>query len=285
MFYADEIGRPGTDLTFFDIPRARDLAPGTNSISNVALRVRDEDALAYWQERLAAEGVEHGPMRRAAGRAELPFRDFEGQRLSLVADGDEPGVAGGTPWIHSPVPQQYGIVGLGPATLTVRELEPTAATLTEVLGFREAGQYELVDETTGKLRTVHVFATGEGGTGAEIHVEERADIDNERLGKGGVHHVAFRVPDTEGEYEAWLDRIESFGFRTSGLVDRFWFRAIYFREPNGILFELSTDGPGFTVDEPEESLGERLILPPFLEPQRERIEARLKPLNTVAPRS
>lgn len=281
LFYADEIGRPGTDLTFFDIPRARDLEPGTNSISNVALRVRDEDALAYWQARLAEHGVEHGPIRRGAGRAELPFRDFEGQRLCLVADGDERGTAGGTPWIHSPVPQQYGIIGLGPVTLTVRDLAPTAATLTEVLGFREAGQYELVDEGTESYRTMYVFATGEGGTGAEVHVEERPELPDERLGKGGVHHVAFRVPDTEGEYEAWLHRIEGFGFSTSGLVDRYWFRAVYFREPNGILFELSTDGPGFTVDEPEESLGEQLILPPFLEPQRERIEARLKPLDTA----
>lgn len=275
LFYADERGNPGTDVTFFDLPMSRPLTAGTNSISNTALRVRDEEALAYWQQRFAEFGVDHDELRQTAGRTELPFRDPEGQRLSLVADGDESGVAGGTPWIHSPVPQRHGIIGLGPSTLTVRHLEPTARVLTDVLGFRSAGKYEAHD---GSGRLIHVFATGEGGSGAEVHVDERADLPLERLGHGGVHHVAFRVPDDEGVYESWLDRVESAGFGTSGLVDRYYFRSIYFREPNGILFELATDGPGFTVDEPFESLGQRLALPPFLEGRRPLIEARLKPL-------
>lgn len=278
LFYADERGNPGTDVTFFDLPRSRPLTEGTNSISNTALRVRDDTALTYWQNRFDEFGVSHAPIRQTAGRSELPFRDPEGQRLSLVADGDEAGVAGGTPWADSPVPQQYGIIGLGPSTLTVRHLEPTAAVLTEVLGFREAGQYKAHDEPQ---RSIHVFSTGEGGAGAEVHVDERPDLEPERLGHGGVHHIAFRVPDDEGVYEAWNDRIEQAGFGTSGLVDRYYFRSIYFREPNGILFELATDGPGFTTDEPFESLGERLALPPFLERHRTQIEATLKPLKTT----
>lgn len=278
LFYADERGNPGTDVTFFDLPRSRPLTEGTNSISNIALRVPDVAALEYWQARLAEHGVTQGPLRAVAGRSELPFTDFEGQRLSLVADGDEPGVAGGTPWAHSPVPQQYGIIGLGPSMLTVRHLEPTAAVLTDVLGFTSAGQYEAPD---GSGRPIHVFTTGEGGAGAEVHVDERSDIESERLGHGGVHHIAFRVPDDEGVYEAWRDRIEGAGFGTSGPVDRYYFRSIYFREPNGILFELATDGPGFTSDEPFETLGERLALPPFLEGRRAQIEANLKPIATA----
>lgn len=278
LFYGDERGNAGTELTYFDIPNAAPTHRGTNSISNTALRVRDGEALAYWQERFAEHDVAHGAIRSAAGRSELPFEDFEGQRLSLVADGDESGVAGGTPWIHSPVPQDVGIIGLGPSQLTVGRLEPTASVLTDVLGFREAGQFELDGD---EPEVIHVFATGEGGAGAEVHVIERGDLPGERLGRGGVHHIAFRVPDEDGQYEAWLDRIEGAGYGTSGLVDRFYFRSIYFREPNGILFELATDGPGFATDEPVETLGESLALPPFLEGRRPQIEAGLTPLHTV----
>lgn len=279
LFYADGLGSPGTEVTFFDIPNSRALVPGTNSISKVALRVANAEALAYWQDRFNEFGVEHDPPRTSAGRTELPFRDPEGQRLSLVVTADETGVPGGTPWEHSTVPQQYGIEGLGPVTLTVRNLGASAVVLTEVLGFKHVAEY--VAEDSGPVRRIQVFATGAGGAGAEVHVDERSDLPIERLGHGGVHHVAFRVPDTLGHYEDWYERIEGAGLRTSGLVDRFYFRSIYFREPNGILYELATDGPGFTADEDLESLGERLALPPFLEPQRAAIEQGLKPLSTA----
>lgn len=275
LFYADEGGTPGTDLTFFDLPLSRRLTPGTNSISHTALRVRDTAALAYWQGRFTAHDVEQYPLRQTASRTELPFRDPEGQRLSLVADDGEPGVAGGTPWMHSPVPQKYGIIGLGPTTLTVSQREPTVAVLTDILGFRPAGEYEAHE---GPQRFIGVFATGAGGPGAEVHVDERTDLERERLGHGGVHHVAFRVPDDEGLLDAWARRIREAGFATTGPIDRYYFGALYFREPNGILFELSTDGPGFTTDEPFATLGEKLALPPFLEGRRAEIEARLKPL-------
>ncbi|MFD1406689.1 ring-cleaving dioxygenase [Kroppenstedtia eburnea] len=277
LYYGDELGNPGTGLTFFDIPHLAPNHPGVSSISTVSLRVSDREALRYWENRFHELQVDHdGILRSDAGRDSLPFRDFEGQRLQLVADDDPPGVPGGTPWEKNPVPVRWGIRGLGPVTLTVRDAEPTARVLVDVLGFREAGQIPSPIESRPDLL---VFATGAGGAGAEVHVEERPDLPPERLGRGGVHHVAFRVPD-QREYEEWYQHLEAAGFRTSGLVDRYYFQSIYFREPNGILFELATDEPGFATDEDPDQLGQTLALPPFLEPHRESIEAKLHPLET-----
>jgi glyoxalase family protein len=278
LFYGDERGNPGTELTFFDIPHLAANRPGSSSISAVGLRVKGREALAFWQEHLAAAGVDHDPVTVRAGRATLAFRDGEGQRLLLVAEEDDAGVAGGRPWERSPVPVRYGIVGLGPVVITVRRAEPSVATLTELLGFRLVGRYPAAD---GPDREILVLATGQGGPGAEVHVDERPDLPPERLGRGGVHHVAFRVPDDD-QHRAWWERLEQHGVRNSGIIDRFYFHSIYFREPNGILYELATDGPGFTQDEDFEHLGERLALPPFLEPYRARIEAALHPLELPA---
>lgn len=273
LFYGDELGRPGTELTFFDIPYAAPTQPGTKSISRVGLRVRGHEALAYWRERLEEHGVDHDGISTEDGRQVLTFRDFEGQRLALVDDEDA-ALDGGIPWEESSTPADAGIRGLASVTLTVADAEPTARVLTEVMGFRRQASY-----TRGEpQRQVTVFATGVGGPGAEVRVEERPHMSPERLGRGGVHHVAFRVPNEE-EHQAWLQRLAEAGVRNSGVIDRFYFRSIYFREPNGILFELATDGPGFATDEDEAHLGETLALPPFLEPRREQIEANLRPLE------
>lgn len=272
LFYGDEIGRPGTELTFFDIAHLAPNRAGISSISRTGLRVTGRAALEYWKERLAENGVTHGEIRMEAGRAVLPFQDFEGQRLALVDDEGAP-LAGGTPWEKSPVPVEMGIRGLASVNLTVADPEPTAWALTEVMGFRLAEQ-----ETAGAgEEQVLIFDTGPGGPGAQVRIAVRPDLAPERLGRGGVHHVAFRVPDFE-EHEAWVGRVTQAGLRTSGIIDRYYFKSIYFRDPNGILFELATDGPGFVTDEEAGSLGEKLALPPFLEPQRARIEANLKPL-------
>ena len=135
-----------------------------------------------------------------------------------------------------------------------------------------------IRSTVEGMPDIRVFSTGEGGPAAEVHLETRTDLPVERPGRGSVHHVAFRVKTYE-EYARWNDYLRSKGFVTSGEVDRYYFKAIYFREPNGILFELSTDEPGFASDEPLESLGENLALPPFLEPRRKEIEASLRPIN------
>jgi glyoxalase family protein len=276
LFYADERGNPGTDLTFFEFPNAGRGQQGTNSISTTSLRVPNDASLVYWKERLEQHGVEHDEMTEVGGRLSLALRDFEGQRLLLVSDEQNVGVAGGRPWEKSPVPQEHGIVGLGPIFLTVSRLDITAKILTEVLGFREKGTYTSKSE---KPREFHVFETGEGGSGAEVHLQEHTELPRERQGAGSVHHVAFRV-ENEEELNYWMERLNQEGLPNSGLVERYYFKSLYFREPNGILFELATDGPGFEGDEPFEHLGEKLALPPFLENQREAIESRIKPLDT-----
>ena len=274
LFYGDEIGRPGTELTFFDIPHLAPNRPGTGSISRTALRVTGRDALGYWQEHFDEHDIGQDPIQIEAGRAVLPFRDFEGQRLALIDDEDAP-LPGGEPWDQSTTPHFAAIRGLASNTLTVADPEPTVRVLTEVMGFHLADRYQAEDPA----REILVYATGPGGPGAQIRIDPRPDLGPERLGRGGVHHVAFRVPDDE-QHEAWVDRLISAGLQISGIINRFYFKSIYFREPNGILFELATDGPGFVVDEEAGSLGEKLALPPFLEPHRARIEARLEPLET-----
>jgi glyoxalase family protein len=276
LFYADEVGNPGTDLTFFEIIRAGHTYEGNNSISLTSLRVPDDAALQYWKKRFAEYGVEHADIKEQFGRSVLYFKDSEGQRLVLVSDQYNEGVAAGTPWEKSPVPRDKGITGLGPVKLTVPDPEPTAKVLTEILGFRYVGKYP---STLYGQPEIQVFETGEGGTGAEVHLEHRTDIPKERPGRGSVHHVAFRVEDKE-ELAKWRDRIRKERLPNSGLVDRYYFQSLYFREPNGILFELATDGPGFATDEDVEHLGESVALPPFFEDRRKEIEAKLVPLHT-----
>ncbi|MCE7791978.1 ring-cleaving dioxygenase [Salipaludibacillus sp. CUR1] len=273
LFYADERGNPGTELTFFEIPQAGRTYAGTHSISQTALRIPDDEALHYWLERFDKFKVVHEGINTVNGRKAISFRDFEGQRLQLISDETNTGVEGGTPWEKSPVPQKRGIIGLGPVQLTVPRPEKTHHVLTEIMGFSQQGKYKL------NSQEVTVFSTGKGGSGAEVHVVENNALSAERPGRGSVHHVAFRV-ENEEELQKWVTYIQSRGFANSGLVERYYFRSLYFREPNGILFELATDGPGFEKDEPFETLGEKLSLPPYIENRREEIEAKLKPLAT-----
>ncbi|WP_337100209.1 ring-cleaving dioxygenase [Paenibacillus sp. YIM B09110] len=276
LFYGDEKGNPGTELTFFEFPGVPQNRAGVSSISTTSLRVSSDAALTYWKERFTEFGVEHDDIIERAGRQTLAFRDFERQRLVLVSDENNVGVAGGIPWEKSPVPAQYGIIGLGPVQLTVHNAEQTALVLTQLMGFRQKGQYA---STVAGQKDIVVYETGEGGSGAEIHIEERNDLPREVQGVGGVHHVAFRV-DNDDELREWIEHIRGVRIPNSGFVDRFYFRSLYFREPNGILFELATDGPGFDTDEDIHHLGETLSLPPFLEGRRAQIEAGLQPLST-----
>ncbi|MFB5661852.1 ring-cleaving dioxygenase [Alteribacillus sp. HJP-4] len=275
LFYGDERGNPGTELTFFEIPMAAPNKPGTSSISATSLRVPNNEALQYWKQRLDDHGVQHEEIAYRAGRSTLAFTDFEGQRLILVSDENNEGVEGGRPWERASVPQKYGVTGLGPIRLTVRKAESTVHVLTEVMGFRKKSTYPSHED--GQPDII-VFETGKGGSGAEVHIEERPDLPFERQGRGGVHHVAFRVED-RAALDEWIQHITNAGLPNSGFVERYYFKSLYFREPNGILFEIATDGPGFDGDEDINHLGESLALPPYLENKREQIEASLKPLN------
>ena len=267
LFYADGLGSPGTDLTFFDWPAARERR-GTSSIVRTALRVCGAGVFDYWAARLADTGVSQQAPREINGRMRLDFEDPEGQRLALIDDG---GAGSAHPWDQSPVPAPNQIRGLGPITVSVPRLAPSAAFVTDALGMRSGRDYADADGAA-----VQVFEMGEGGPAAELHVRVEPDLAPGMQGAGAVHHVAFRVPDTG--YDYWVDRYRQLGVRSSGPVDRFYFRSLYAREPAGILYEIATDGPGFASDEPLETMGERLSLPPFLEPKRAAIERGLKPL-------
>jgi glyoxalase family protein len=267
LFYADGKANPGTDLTFFDFPAAPERR-GANSISRTGLRVAGEDSLGFWRDRLKQAGGHVGDVAEVDGRLTLPFEDKEGQRLVLVDDG---GAGPASPWEKSAVPPGHQIRGLGPIVLTVQDLSRTASVLTDIMNMRRVRDY------AAHGAHLHVFAMGEGGPAAELHVLESKDLAAQQ-GAGGVHHVAFRTPD-EAQYHQWTQRLNASGIRNSGEIDRFYFRSLYFREPNGILFEIATDGPGFATDEPMETLGEKLALPPFLEPRRAEIEKGLKPIG------
>ncbi|MEI8146786.1 MAG: ring-cleaving dioxygenase [Alphaproteobacteria bacterium] len=270
LFYADGAATPGSDITFFEwpVPPAR---RGTRSVVRTGLRVTGPDAVAFWAERLTAAGIAHGGVVTRNGRASLDFEDPEGQRLSLV---DDEGRGEGTPWEASPVASAHQIRGLGPLILSVPDLTPTDMVLQRLLGIQPTGRYQDGAIASGDI---HVYSIGEGGPSAELHVAVEPDKPQAREGAGAVHHLALRVP-TFADYDAWAAHLAATRYPNSGPVDRFYFRSLYFREPNGILFELATDEPGFAVDEPMASLGESLALPPFLEGRRAAIEKGLKAL-------
>ena len=262
LFYADGAGTPGTDLTFFDWPVARETR-GTNSIVRTGLRVGSAASLEWWRRRLGSAS----PVSERDGKDVLDFEDPEGQRLSLIVD-DEPATA---VWERSPVPPEHQIRGLGPVLVSVRKIASTDRILHELLGFELVRSYECT------ARETNVYRCGsDPGAAREIHVVAEPDAPPARQGAGGVHHLALRT--TQSDYDAWARHLAESGIPNSGPVDRFWFRSLYFRDPNGILFEIATDEPGFATDEPADKLGDTLSLPPFLEPRRREIEAGLKPL-------
>jgi glyoxalase family protein len=270
LFYADAVGSPGSDLTFFDWPLPTERR-GTRAITRTHLRVNGHDALEWWGRELKDRGVRAGEVVERDGRLTLDFEDIEGQRLSLV---DDAGQGAAHPWDHSPVPAEHQVRGLGPIMLSVPDLKPTDLVLQKALHMRPVREY--AHPENGK-HTVHVYEMGPGGAGAELHVAVQPDLPTTSPGAGGVHHVAFRSADAD--YDAWADRLNELRIPNSGKVDRYWFRSLYFREPNGILFEIASDGPGFTVDEDPATLGEKIVLAPFLEPHREQIVANLKPID------
>lgn len=272
LFYGDERGNPGTELTFFEWPRLGPNRNGPGSIAKTWLRAPSREALEWWSECLDRRGIVHQGITEFNGRAVIHLTDPEGQELALVDDGGAPS---GRPWSQSPVPTQYAIRGLFASTLIVSQLKPTAFVLTEIMGYRPIIEIASADRSGQRMI---IFALEEGGAGKELYLIEQAHAPFGQLGIGGVHHIAFRTPNGE-EQTGWMERLHRAGLRTSGLVDRYYFQSLYFRIPGGILFEIATDGPGFATDEPVEHLGERLALPPFLEPRRAQIEAGLTPVQ------
>ena len=262
LFYADGVGSPGTDITFFDWPTGKERR-GTHSVVRTGLRIKGEKAFAWWSDHLKAQGVTHSKAAIKNGRMTLEFEDFEGQRLSLVEDDADDAAF---PWEKSTVPTEFQIRGLGSITMSVPDLKPTDAVLTTLMGMKPIDRFG------------DTFAYQMAGNGpvAELLVEVDPSLPPAMQGAGAVHHVAFNIPMKD--YQAWADRLKSLRIPNSGPVDRFWFKSLYFREPNGILFEIATDEPGFAADESMATLGQTLSLPPFLEGNRKAIEAKLKKL-------
>jgi glyoxalase family protein len=252
LFYADELGSPGSDITFFEYPGARRGRAGAGMVHRITWRVASEDALDFWQQRLGDEGISAA---RSADR--LTFSDPEGLSLELavVETEDAPLVAE-----HAEIPAELALQGFDSVRAFCADPEASRTFLEEGLGFRADGEdvYELRGEERG---SVYVYdRTNDRGIG----------------GAGTVHHVAWASPPEE--HEAWRRRALEAGASPTPVIDRFYFRSIYFREPSGVLFELATIGPGFTTDEPLEHLGERLSLPPAFEHLREQVEPVLTPL-------
>ncbi|AIQ22319.1 ring-cleaving dioxygenase [Paenibacillus sp. NPDC058367] len=270
LFFADDKGSAGTDMTFFDFPNIPKGVHGTNEIAKTSFRVPTDAALDYWVKRFDRLDVKHTGIKEQFGKKTLSFVDFDDQQYQLISDEFNEGVASGTPWQKGPIPLEFAITGLGPIFVRIADFSYFKEMLERVMLFKEIGQEE----------AYHLFEVGEGGNGAQIIVEHNEDLPNSRQGFGTVHHAAFRVED-RAMLDEWTKHFEDFGFRTSGYVDRHFFESLYTRVAPQILFELATDGPGFMGDEEYETVGEKLSLPPFLEPKREQIEKLVRPIDTV----
>ncbi|WP_102275224.1 ring-cleaving dioxygenase [Cytobacillus massiliigabonensis] len=270
LFFADDKGNAGTDMTFFDFPGIPKGVHGTNEISKTSFRVPSDAALDYWVKRFDRLDVKHTGIKEQFGKNTLSFVDFDDQHYQLISDEKNVGVESGIPWQKGPIPLEYAITGLGPIFIRVANFDFFKGMMEKVLLFKEIDQ----------KGSFHLFEVGEGGNGAQVIVEYNTILPQARQGFGTVHHAAFRVED-RSVLEEWIERMDSFGFHTSGYVDRFFFASLYARVAPQILFEFATDGPGFMGDEPYETLGEKLSLPPFLEHKREQIENLVRPINTV----
>ncbi|NJP37739.1 ring-cleaving dioxygenase [Alkalicoccus luteus] len=270
LFFADDKGSAGTDMTFFDFPGIPKGSHGTNELYKTGFRVPSDDALDYWQKRFDRLKVQNSGIKEVFGKKTLSFADFDDQQYMLVSDEHNEGVPAGTPWQDGPIPLEYAITGLGPLHIRIEPFDGFKEILEKAFEFKEI-------DADGSL---HLFEVGEGGNGAQIIVEKNVVLPPAQQGYGTVHHMAFRVEDRDA-IEHWIERLHGFGFQTSGYVDRFYFKSLYVRTGPQILFELATDGPGFMDDEPYETLGEKLALPPKLEPKREEIEQYVRHIDTV----
>jgi glyoxalase family protein len=262
LYYGDGAGSPGTIMTFFPWAHAPGGRIGAGQLVVTSFSIPTA-SLGYWTERLVEKGVRFERPRDRFGDTVISFEDPDHLRIELVAAQDgRPGWSGG------PVRAEHSVRGFHHVSLAVEEPERTAGLMTESLGFRQ------VDEAEGRIR----LSAGEDTPGTLVDVVNAAGFPRGSMGVGTVHHVAFRVPDEETQLAVRAE-ISALGYSVTPVLDRNYFRSIYFREPGGVLFEIATDGPGFATDEDVAHLGERLSLPPFLEDRREEIEAGLDPIT------
>jgi glyoxalase family protein len=264
LYYGDELGRPGTALTFFAWPGADRGRIGPPQVSVTAFAV-PAGAIDYWRRRLKDQSIElHEPVKRFGEKA-LSFSDPDGMRLELVG-AENPR---GQPWASGPIPAEHAIRGFHSVTISEEGYENTARLLTELMGFKAAG---------GEQNRFRYQAGAGDGFASTVDLLCVPDAPHGNMGAGVVHHVAFRTPD-DRQQEAWRKEIAHQGWNVSPIMDRIYFHSIYYREPGGVLFEIATENPGFTLDEPAERLGTKLMLPPWLEPYRKNIEEVVPPVR------
>lgn len=271
LFFADDRGNAGTDVTFFDFQGINKALRGTNEISRIGLRVKDDAALEYWVKRFKHYNIRFEAIKELFNKKVLFFYDFDDQEYALFSDEHNVGIESGTPWLNGPVPVEYGITGLGPIFFRVKNIKNMSDVLEEIMGMHFVSKQ---DQYT-------LYEMGLGGNGAGVILDYQPLLPDAYQGFGGVHHVAFRVDD-KSDIDAWIKHLNSYKAGHSGFVDRFYFKSLYTRLYPGILFEFATEGPGFIDDEePYEILGEKLALPPKFRNQRERIESLVRPIDTV----
>lgn len=262
LYFGDDLGRPGSILTFFPWLGIRQGTSGSGLTSAVSLAI-PAGALAYWQERLDSYGIRHGDPTLRFDEQVIPLYDSSGLLLELVTQPESEALPA---WTGGGVPAAYAIRHIAGVTLTYNHYQPTAALLVDGLGFTHTGS------EGNRLR----YVAADGSTSVDIL--HRPDVPYGTMGAGSVHHIAWRTPDDE-QQQAWQRALGRQGLGVTPVQDRQYFHSIYFREPGGVLFEIATDPPGFTIDEAPEQLGSRLMLPPWLEGQRSAIERRLPPLT------
>ncbi|TMJ76683.1 MAG: ring-cleaving dioxygenase [Alphaproteobacteria bacterium] len=267
FYYGDEAGSPGTILTFFPWEHASSGRGGLGLAQTTAFCV-PAASIGYWTHRLIEKGVKHEALTKRFGEPVLSFFDPDGMSLALVGiSGTEAEAA----WSTGEIPAQHAIRGFHGVTLMLDAAAPTGAILTDVLGFTEAGR-----------EGPHVRYRANDGIGGVVDIREARGFLAGRMGRGSVHHVAFRAADAAEQAEMARKLVKSHGVHPTEQKDRQYFRSVYFREPGGVLFEIATDLPGFTIDEPLANLGQNLKLPPFLEPRRKELEAVLPSLELVS---
>jgi glyoxalase family protein len=270
LFYADAVGHPGSDLTFFPWTQMAPPREGYGLSSEVSLSIPPA-SLDFWGQRLDSYGVTVGGVEMRFGERTLTLTDPHGLKVALVESASAMKRAF-EPWDGGPVPVARQIRGLESARMVERDMPATTAFLTSILGFSQIG----IESGW------HRYGVAGGGSGCYVDVHEATTTRRGAWGVGTIHHLAWRVSD-DAHQAAVRSQVDAAGRRPTPVIDRFWFRSVYFLEPGGVLFELATDGPGFAVDEDPEHLGEALVLPPWLESQREAISAALPSLSEPAP--
>ena len=264
FYFADEIGDPGSVLTFFAWPEMRRGIRGNGETSAVAYNI-PVGSLTFWQEHFKRNRITLYPVERRFGQNVLAFEDPDGMRLELIETADLPKI---NFWQDGPIPQEYALHGFHSVTLWLEEMQATGELLTAQMGYQAAGQEE----------NRHRFTAESNAPGHTIDLLEGPEKARARLGVGSIHHIAFRVPNDDGQLE-YQGLIRNAGLNVTDVLDRSYFHSIYFREPGGVLFEIATDTPGFAIDEPVDMLGETLRLPEWFKPNRTAIEESLIPIE------